>query len=94
MEEIKHISEAVFNWAFRGLIAILTFNISWSGLQQRKINKISEDLAVNCANDESRNRRISKIEYSVKAIQQDVKTIMLTVQDQKEMFNATENRKT
>jgi len=93
MEEIKHISEAVFNWVFRGIIAVMTFVVGWNIRLQRDQNKTGKELAVNSANDESRDRSIAQIENSVKQIRHDVKTITLCVQDQKEMYIATENQR-
>ena len=68
----------------------MTFNTGWNVRQQSQINKVSKDLAINCEGDKSRDRAINRLEYSVKAIRADVKTIMLAVTDQKEMYNATE----
>ena len=93
MEEIKHVSEVVFNWVARALFTIFSFNIAWNMRLQKKVNTIDKLIAINCEADKARDATVLRLETSVRQIKESVRTITFAVADQKEMFNITENQR-
>ena len=93
MEEIKHVSEVVFNWVARALFAVFSFNIAWNMRLQKKVNTIDKLIAINIEADKGRDSSMQRLETSVRNITDSVRSITLAVADQKEMFNITENQR-
>jgi len=71
MEDIKHISEAVFNWAAKIIGAILTFILAWLIRLQILEHKNEKGLAINETNDIMRDKEIKEIKDVIKGLKRE-----------------------
>lgn len=68
MEEIKHVSEVVFNWGAKITGAIFAFIVAWLIRLQILEHKNEKGLAVNETNDIMRDKEIKEIKAQIKGL--------------------------
>ena len=66
MEEIKHVTENIFNWAVKVAGGIIAFILGWLARLQFLHNKTEKGLAVNENSDAMRDKEIQEIKASIK----------------------------
>ncbi len=66
MEDVKYVSENIFNWAIKVAAGIIAFLIGWLTRLQFQYNKTEKGLAVNENSDAMRDKEIQEIKASIK----------------------------
>ena len=87
-----HVSEKLFNWAWGVMGAIASFFTTVMVYYSRKINRIDKELAVNSKGDEAVRDDIHDIKKGLIVTNKKIDTILLVVQEQKEMYNSILSR--
>ena len=87
MEEVKYVTENLFNWVLTVGTGIISLIMIWLARLQWKFNNTDKGLAVNERGDEARDVEIHAIKLNYNLLLNKMDTILLVVREQKEMHN-------
>ena len=87
MEEVKLVTQNLFDWVIKGTGIAIAFLFGWIAKLQWNFIKSDKHLAINTQADKARDKEIHEIKLSYNVIVSKVDQILLVVQEQKEMHN-------
>lgn len=87
MEDVKLVTQNLFDWVIKGTGIAITFLFGWLAKLQWFVNKSDKHLAINTEADKARDKEIHEIKLGYVLLSKKMDQVLLVVQEQKEMHN-------